>query len=353
MNQGEELIFRNEIGWKILSSHIEEMEYSAIFIIVDENTKTHCLPLLFEQISFGVKFEILQISSGEKSKNVESCIQLWEGLSNFAADRNSLIINLGGGMITDLGGFVASTFKRGIAFINIPTTLLAMVDASIGGKNGIDFGNAKNQIGTVNLPQMVIIENNFLKTLPQRELISGFAEMIKHSLIEGNEAWEKIKTAYPNTSLQFEKLIWESMDVKRYIVQADPLEKNLRKTLNFGHTLGHAIESYFLEDESLESLLHGEAIAIGIILESHISNQLLKFPEEKLMEISKMIVSIFSKRDFSENDITHIINLLIFDKKNRNGKVLFVLMKEIGSMEINCTVDNYLIYNAFRFYKNL
>ena len=353
MRQEEEMILQNELGWKMLSSHLFEMDYSSVFIIVDDNTKIHCLPILSEKISIEQKFEILEISSGEKSKNIQSCIYLWERLSLFSADRNSLIINLGGGMITDLGGFVASTFKRGILFINIPTTLLAMVDASIGGKNGIDFGSAKNQIGTVNLPKMVIIENAFLKTLSKRELTSGFAEMIKHSLIEGKECWEKLKTVQPNSSTEFEELIWESMAVKRDIVQLDPLEKNIRKTLNYGHTLGHAIESHFLGQEDRETLLHGEAIAIGIILASYISRNLYSFPKERLMEISKMILSHFSKQKFSESDIKNIIDLLIFDKKNRNGKVLFVLMRDIGKMEINCTVDNDLIYKAFDFYKNL
>src|SRR5690554_1697046 len=193
MIRNKGLIFHNENGWEILARHIEKNNYSTIFILVDENTETHCLPVFYRKSNVSGKCNILKTESGEKNKNIATCIFLWEQLSASGADRNSLIINLGGGMITDLGGFVASTFKRGVDFINIPTTLLAMVDAAIGGKNGIDFGRAKNQIGTINNPEMVVVENSFLKSLPQRQLTSGVAEMIKHSLISSPSSWHKIR----------------------------------------------------------------------------------------------------------------------------------------------------------------
>lgn len=353
MIQKEGLVFQNENAWKILASHIEKTNYSSVFVIVDENTENHCLPVLYKKVGLDIKWNVLQVPSGEKYKNITTCIRIWEELSERGADRNSLIINLGGGMVTDLGGFVASTFKRGLAFVNIPTTLLAMVDASIGGKNGIDFGLAKNQIGTIYLPKMVVIENSFLDTLPNRQLISGMAEMFKHGVIDSTESWEKIVSMDPTHKSEFEELIWESIEIKNKIVSLDPFETNLRKTLNYGHTLGHAIESHCLDNSEREPLLHGEAIAIGMILATYISNQLLDFPEKRLTEVTTTVMSVFSKQIFTQNEIENIINLLVFDKKNRNGKVLFVLMQDIGRPETDCTVNNDLIYNAFEFYKNL
>lgn len=352
MIQKEGLVLLNKNTWKILASHIEEMKYSNIFVIVDENTETHCLPRFNEKIDLDYKWKVLQVPSGEKYKNIDTCISLWEQLSDKGADRNSLIINLGGGMITDIGGFVASTFKRGLAFVNIPTTLLAMVDASIGGKNGIDFKLAKNQIGTINFPKMVVVENSFLDTLPKRQLISGMAEMLKHSLIYSDESWERINSLDPLNKPEFEELIWESIEIKSEIVSLDPLETNLRKTLNYGHTLGHAIESHCMSSAEREPLLHGEAVAIGMILATYISNQLLDLPEKRLTEVSAKILSIFSKQIFSQNEIENIINLLVFDKKNRNGNVFFVLIHDIGEPKTDCVVSNSLIYNAFEFYKN-
>lgn len=353
MIQKEGLVFRNGNAWKILASHIEEIKYSSVFVIVDENTERYCLPVLYDKIGLEVNWNVLQIPSGEKYKNITTCIRIWEELSERGADRNSLIVNLGGGMITDLGGFVASTYKRGLAFVNIPTTLLAMVDAAIGGKNGIDFGLAKNQIGTIYLPKMVIIENLFLDTLPNRQLVSGMAEMFKHGVIHNDKSWEKVEYLNPSNKSEFEELIWESIEIKNEIVSLDPFEANLRKTLNYGHTLGHAIESHCLDNSEREPLLHGEAIAIGMILATYISKQLLDFPKKRLTEVTKTIMSVFSKQRFTQNEIENIINLLVFDKKNRNGKVLFVLMYDIGKPKTDCIVSNELIYKAFEFYKNL
>ncbi len=353
MIQKDGLILRNGNAWETLASHIKEVEYSKLFVLVDENTEIHCLALFYVKLDLTANWEILKIQSGEKNKNITTCIRVWEELSEKEADRNSLIINLGGGMITDLGGFVASTFKRGLAFVNIPTTLLAMVDAAIGGKNGIDFGNAKNQIGTITLPKMVVVENSFLKTLPRRQLFSGMAEMLKHSLISSNDSWNRINTLDPFNNKNFENLIWESIEIKNEIVQKDPLETGLRKTLNYGHTLGHAIEAHCMDNPNRKPLLHGEAIAIGIILATYISNRLLNFPEKELIKVSVKIKTIFPKQIFSHTEIESIINLLVFDKKNRNGKVLFVLLEDIGKPKIDCTVNNNLIFNAFEFYEKI
>ncbi|MCB0465237.1 MAG: 3-dehydroquinate synthase, partial [Aequorivita sp.] len=285
-------------------------------------------------------------------KNISTCLKVWETLSEKGADRNSLIINLGGGVVTDLGGFVASTFKRGLQFINIPTSLLAMVDASVGGKNGIDLGHIKNQIGVINLPEMVLIDTDFLNTLPAEQIASGLAEMLKHGIIHSNNYWERVKNIAVSNKNEFETLIWDSIEIKKEIVAKDPLEKNLRKTLNYGHTLGHAIESYFLKSPDKKNLLHGEAVAAGMVLATFISMETYGFPKETLFDISKTIFKYFPKQSFDKKDIEAIINLLVFDKKNRNGQVLFVLMKDIGNYKIDCVVSNNLIYNAFDYYKN-
>ncbi len=345
-------VYKNEIAWKVFSESILNLKSSKIFIIADENTQRYCSSYLFKNHDFETTPETITIPVGEAHKNIETCLKVWETLSEKGADRNSLIINLGGGVVTDLGGFVASTFMRGISFINIPTSLLAMVDASVGGKNGVDLGHKKNQIGVINLPEMVILDIEFLKTLPQEHIISGLAEMLKHGLIHSKDYWERVKNTDASKKLEFEKLIWDSVEIKKEIVTKDPLEKDLRKTLNYGHTLGHAIESYFLENFDKKSLLHGEAVAVGLILETYISMETFGFPEDAMNDITRSIFKYFPKQYFTQKDIAAIINLLVFDKKNRNGKVLFVLLEDIGRHKCNCEVNNELIYKAFEYYKN-
>lgn len=346
------VVYKNEKGWEQLSKIISKSEPSKIFILVDENTAVHCLPYLFTKTKWAISPEIITIPTGEEFKNIATCVDVWELLSEKGADRNCIIINLGGGVVTDLGGFVASTFMRGISFINIPTSLLAMVDASVGGKNGVDLGHKKNQIGVINLPEKVLLDVEFLKTLPHEHLISGLAEMLKHGLIHSNEYWQRIKKADITNMDEFEKLIWDSIEIKKEIVAKDPLEKDLRKTLNYGHTLGHAIESYFLKDSGKTNLLHGEAVAVGLILATYISKEIFNFPNETLNDVTKNIFHYFPKQAFTQKDIAEIINLLVFDKKNRNGKVLFVLLEEVGRHKSNCEVSNDLIYRSFEYYKN-
>ncbi|CAM3393886.1 3-dehydroquinate synthase [Aequorivita lipolytica] len=346
------LVYNNGMAWEVFSKHLDQQGNTKVFVIIDENTQKHCLPYFHKNYPSENGFETITISAGEKFKNIETCLNVWNTLSEKGADRNSLIINLGGGVVTDLGGFVASTFKRGLQFINIPTSLLAMVDASVGGKNGVDLGHIKNQIGVINLPEMVILDTKFLETLPQAHIISGLAEMLKHGLIHDKAYWERIKTADFSNKIEFEKLIWDSVEIKKKIVTKDPLEKNLRKTLNYGHTLGHAIESYFLENDNKPTLLHGEAVAIGIVLATHISEESLGFPKETLKDVTQTILHHFPKQTFTQNDIKEVIKLLVFDKKNRNGKVLFVLLEDIGLYKSDCVVNNTLIYSAFEYYKN-
>ena len=345
-------VYCSSENWNSLNGKIKELTPSKVFVLVDTNTKTDCLPLFLEKISFNKNLEILEIPVGEINKNINTCSVLWNKLSKNAADRNSLVINLGGGIVTDLGGFVASTFKRGISFINVPTTLLAMVDASVGGKNGVDLGVLKNQIGIINNPEMVLIDIDFLKTLPKNQIISGYAEMLKHGLIDSKEYWDKVKDFDVLKIDKLEDVIWESIIIKNNVITKDPFEKNLRKTLNYGHTLGHAIESYSIDNNNFSPLLHGEAIAIGMILTTYISNKQIGFPEHLLSDISYHIINKFNKINFKNTDIEAIIELLKFDKKNLNGKVLFVLLKDIGSHKLNCEVPNSLILEAFNYYQN-
>ncbi len=348
----ESVIHFNETTYVKLDEHIKQARYSSIFILVDENTKIHCLPYFMSQLAFAETVHVLSISPGEAHKNFESYINVLEQLSDHVADRKSLLINLGGGVVTDLGGFVASTFKRGIDFINVPTSLLAMVDASIGGKTGIDLGALKNQIGTISLPQMVLVDVHFLKTLPKAHFNSGLAEMLKHGLIKNETYWTNMKAYVNGEANNLNALIYESIAIKQEIVANDPTEKGLRKTLNFGHTLGHAIESYFLEQSNLETLLHGEAIAIGMVLECFISYETLGFPQDKLDEIKAVMLHLYGKVDIQSSHIEAIIDLMIYDKKNTYGNINFVLLQNIGQPQLDSQVDNAIIKKAFSYYLN-
>jgi 3-dehydroquinate synthase len=342
----------NEKGYEALNLHLKQNKYSNLFIIVDSNTNEFCLPKFLPFIETDLTIEIIEFENGEENKNIETCVQIWNVLTELGADRKTLIINLGGGVVTDLGGFVSSTFKRGVDFIHVPTTLLSMVDASVGGKNGVDLGNLKNQIGVINTPTMVLIDTQYLETLPQNEMRSGLAEMLKHGLIYDKKYWEQFLDLKAIDFADFDQLIYKSVVIKNEIVSQDPTEKNIRKSLNFGHTLGHAIESYFLENENKTTLLHGEAIAVGMILESYISwdKKLISMEEYKL--IKKTIKSIFSDVSFFENDIEPILELLIHDKKNEYGSIQFALIEGIGKIKINQSVENELILRAFNDYKS-
>ncbi|WP_297793102.1 3-dehydroquinate synthase [uncultured Eudoraea sp.] len=339
----------NYMGYEALEDLLKRTNYSSVFILVDENTREHCLPIFLASIGGKTKFEVVEIESGEINKSISSCMKVWNALSEKGSDRQSLLINLGGGVITDLGGFVASTFRRGIDFINIPTSLLAMVDASVGGKTGVDLGLLKNQIGVINQPKMVLIIPKFLNTLDKRQLNSGFAEMLKHGLITSEPYWRTLKQV--DSAEQFEDHIYDSIVIKNEVVRQDPREKNLRRILNFGHTLGHAIESYFLENTERDTLLHGEAIAIGMIMEAFLSHQLTGLGINQLVDIKETILKHFDKVDFDDKAIHAIINLLKYDKKNSHGSVYFVLLKRIGEAQIDNRVPDDLLNQAFSYYK--
>ena len=339
----------NDKAYTELNAHLEKANYSKVFILVDENTHQHCLPSFMSQIFGDYNYEIIEIEEGEINKTIETCVQVWHVLSELDADRKSVMINLGGGVITDLGGFVASTFKRGIDFINVPTTLLSMVDASVGGKTGVDLGSLKNQVGVINLPQMVLVISSFLQTLEERQLHSGFAEMLKHGLIRDKKYWNELNLVSDFNKL--DEFIYDSVVIKNDVVMQDPTEQNLRKILNYGHTLGHAVESYFLESESHKTLLHGEAIAVGMVLEAYLSNKLTGLSDDSLNAIKKTFINRYGKVSFTDEDIKNILTYLKFDKKNSPGNINFVLLKTIGECQIDVIVSEDLLYESFAYYK--
>lgn len=316
-----------------LSSFLTEKNYSKIFVFVDSNTHEHCLPLFLGELETVSEIEVIEVPPGEENKVIEIVVQIWESLTELGASRNSLLINLGGGVITDMGGFIASTFKRGIDFINVPTTLLSQVDASVGGKTGIDLAGLKNQIGTFTQPQMTLIYSEFLLTLPPRELTSGLAEMMKHGLIYQKSHWDNIHKIEGFTGEILHQLTQESVKIKMEIVEKDPFESGLRKILNFGHTIGHAVESYYLETEF--PYLHGEAVAIGMLVESILSfeNELISLSE--LDEIFFKVTQLFAKEPINEEIIPDLIELMKHDKKNQNNQISFSLLNGIG----NCKYD--------------
>ena len=314
------------IGQDIMSKY-DLSKYSKIAILTDENTKKLCLPILLKEIPEKLKLFIIQIKSGEKNKNIETCTYIWKKMADQNFDKNSILINLGGGMIGDMGGFCAATFKRGIDFIQIPTTLLAMTDASIGGKLGVDLKNLKNTIGLIKNPKSVFIYPKFIETQKKEEVLFGFIEVVKHALINNIELWTHIK----NTS--FEELIWQdiiikSIEIKNNIVLEDPKEKGLRKKLNFGHTFGHAIESFYLKKDT--PILHGKAVALGILLESKLS----KLSQEEKREINTYILSNFELPNTPKK--SELLPFLMNDKKNINESINFSLLDGIG----NCSIDN-------------
>jgi len=332
-----------------LPSLLQSKSYSSLFVLVDENTQNHCLPLFLEQTGLN-EVAILSIPPGEEHKHLATCESVWNQLSEKCADRNSALVNLGGGVVTDLGGFVACTFKRGIDFYNIPTTLLAMVDASVGGKTGIDLGPLKNQIGIIKEPKQVIIHPQWLATLPQEELRSGFAEMLKHGLIANVSYWSKLKQLQGLDAKELSSLITPSVAIKKEIVLQDPHEKNLRKILNFGHTLGHAIESYFLTHPKKKRLLHGEAIAVGMVLEAYLSKVCCGLTPLEAEEIKTGFAHFFPEVTIDEEDQIGILALLRHDKKNLAGRINFVLLSAIGTPQIDVAVPQEHFDKAFEFY---
>lgn len=337
-------------SWGELNQLLRRKSYTKYGVLVDENTHEHCLPLLTKALP-EYSFNIIKIQSGEHFKNLETCKKIWEAMLNYGFDRHSVLLNLGGGVIGDMGGFCASTFMRGIDFIQIPTTLLSQVDASVGGKLGIDFNDYKNIIGLIQDPVAVWIDVDFLKTLDPRELRSGYAEIIKHALIKDAEMWEVIKKIGSLKDISWSEIIHHSIKIKRDIVVEDKYEGGLRKILNFGHTLGHAIESENLQRE--DYLLHGEAISIGMITEAYISMKMLSLDEKAYQEIKNYILSIYPHFKNHLNSSEKILEKLIKDKKNRQGNLNFSLLKRIGECVYDVVPDNNLLSESLSEYQKL
>lgn len=312
---------------------VKEGRYSRFFILTDENTGKHCLPAIQARFEEMDNFDIIEINAGEESKDIDFCIGIWKMLIDFGADRKSLLINLGGGVVSDMGGFAASTFKRGIDFVHVPTTLLSQVDASVGGKTGIDIDSIKNIIGTFTQPKAVFISYDFLKTLPPRQILSGTAEMLKHGLIMDAAYWRALVAS--DLSIPSAELIHWSVAIKNKVVLEDPTEKGIRKALNFGHTVGHAVETNsLLHDEN--PLTHGEAIAIGMICEAYLSYKKTGLSKAELDEIVTVINKLYPRYQLKEESFAELCAIMTKDKKNMNGLINCTLLSAIGQ----CVLDN-------------
>ncbi|GAA5039530.1 3-dehydroquinate synthase [Marivirga lumbricoides] len=321
---------------------LSSISFSRLFVLVDDQTEKHCYPLVKPFLADHI---LISVKSGEINKTLASCTEIWGQLTTHEADRNALLINLGGGVITDMGGFCAGAYKRGINFINIPTTLLAQVDASSGGKTGVDFEGFKNHIGLFCEPQCVLIDTIFHRTLPANQMRSGFAEMLKHGLIADAGHWEALKSiSYQSVDLD---AIKSSVAIKQKVTEADPTEKGVRKILNFGHTIGHAFESFCLSNDI--PLLHGEAIAVGMIAEAFISNSKRLLGDQEREEIEQYLKEIYDLPDIKKASYHEILRLCKQDKKNKNGKVLMSLLEKKGKATYDVPIDDQLIQEAISY----
>lgn len=331
-----------------LVNAIAECEHDKIFILTDQTTHDMCLPKLQNFLCLKGAQSIV-IKAGDTNKTLDSLAEVWTALSQGGATRHSLMINLGGGMVTDLGGFAASTFKRGIDFINIPTTLLAMVDASVGGKTGINFGGLKNEIGVFSDSKFVIINTQFLDTLDHDNICSGYAEMLKHGLISDDKHWAELvdfNLAQPDLA-QLQRMVAESIKVKERIVTEDPHEHGIRKALNLGHTVGHALESFAMKHG--RPVLHGYAVAYGMVCELYLSARKTDFPTDKMHQTVRFILDHYGRLPYTCDDYPELLELMRHDKKNTSGIINFTLLGGIGDIRINQTATKEEIEEALDF----
>lgn len=339
-----------------LQKYLRSTKYTALFVLVDENTNKYCYPVVKDILP---PHTVIRIKSGEKNKTLDACAQIWARLTAANADRKALLLNLGGGVVGDVGGFAAGCYKRGIRFINMPTTLLAMVDASVGAKTGIDFNGYKNQIGLFNDPEAVFVHTGFLQTLPARELRAGFAEVVKHYLIADKKAFNALlKTVMASNTYNllqhtdWNALVKKNVAIKASIVAADKYETGPRKGLNFGHTIGHAVESYYLAQG--KKLLHGEAVAIGMICEAYISCVKGCLLRTDYLPILQLIGRVFKGLPYLEPDvIPAIVKLTGQDKKNAGGQNRFTLLQGIGNFSVDNFVEEETVINSLHYYSQL
>ena len=338
---------------EVLTAAVAECEKDRLFILTDETTKALCLPVI-ERYDCLKGAQVITIGATDTHKTLDSLAHVWEALGEGGATRHSLLINLGGGMVTDLGGFAASTFKRGINYINIPTTLLSMVDASVGGKTGINFRGLKNEIGVFNNAATVILDTQFLKTLDAENILSGYAEMLKHGLIDSEAHWaELVNFSLGNiesieTLGNLSKILEKSVAVKQRIVTEDPTEQGIRKALNLGHTAGHAFESFALKHQPI---LHGYAVAYGLVCELYLSCIKTGFPSDKMHQTVNFIHEHYGKMAITCDDYPQLMELMTHDKKNVAGIINFTLLGGIGDIRINQTATKDEIYEALDFYR--
>ncbi|WP_425359843.1 3-dehydroquinate synthase [Candidatus Karelsulcia muelleri] len=321
--------------------------FSKKILLLDINTKKYCLHYFLSKTNLFNKYYLINLFSGEEEKNIYTCKKIWKKLIKLNADRNSIVINLGGGVITDMGGFACSVFKRGLNFLNIPTTLLSMIDASIGGKTAINFFSLKNEIGLFNDSKIILIDKNYLKTLSEDEIKSGLSEILKYGLIYDINLWNLLKIRV-FSKIKYE-IIYKSIIRKYNIIEKDYKEKGLRKILNFGHTIGHAIESYFIYNLN-KRLSHGHSIAIGMICESWISYKMKIIKKTEFEEIYNVLSILYKKIKIYNSDIYKILYFMKHDKKNQNKKIKFSLIKEIGYCLYNIEVDYELIKESIKNY---
>ena len=333
-----------------LVSAISECEHDRIFVLTDETTQQLCWPKIKNFKALKNSTPII-IKATDTHKNLDTLSQVWQALSNGGATRHSLMINLGGGMVTDLGGFAESTFKRGIDFINIPTTLLAMVDASVGGKTGINFGGLKNEIGVFSDSRFVIINTQFLDTLDHDNICSGYAEMLKHGLISDERTWAELVTFDLDTPdlSKLQRMVADSIKVKERIVETDPHEHGIRKALNLGHTMGHAFESFAMRRGT--PILHGYAVAYGLISELYMSARKTAFPTDRMHQTVRFIRENYGTLNITCDDYTTLIELMHHDKKNTSGIINFTLLGNVGDIRINQTANEEEIKEALDFFR--
>ena len=329
-------IYIGDKSFDALNTFLKKNKYNSYYIICDEHTFEFCLPTLLFHAPLLNEAEIIELESGEDKKTLETCIQVWGALTDIGADKKSLIINLGGGVISDLGGFVASTFKRGIDCINIPTTLLSMVDASVGGKTGVDFEGIKNHIGTTCEPKGIFVNPCFLETLSERQIKNGYAEIIKIALIADIDFWKELKKLKTVAHFSSEKIITRAIELKNTIVKKDLHETNLRKSLNFGHNIGHALESSLIAQK--KDILHGEAVVAGMLIESEIAESLKRLSKKELKEIVDYIQSIYKKIKITKETESQLLKYILHDKKNEGDDLCFALPKGIGHYQLYCGV---------------
>ena len=326
----------------------DEYRNSRFFIIVDENTYQHCLPLLISKVPALENAEFFEVPVGEEAKSLEVAAQLWGALLDSGADRNSVILNLGGGCVSDIGGFVAAGFKRGIRYINIPTTLVGMIDASVGGKTAVNVENAKNQVGFFHQPDAVCIYPDFLDTLPNLEIVSGALEMAKTLLLSDGKAFTSLANSlvgcakYPLEEIK--KYIVQCVDFKQSVVDADPFDKSIRKMLNLGHTFGHAIESYMMEQNC--SITHGVAVGVGLECALYLSSMKLGLSKDIYALFKQMLHHIVALERFTLADTEHILSYMRQDKKNADSLILCVLLQEVGAPVIDVAIDENEIRDA-------